>query len=718
MSDTVHDVAALRAALLEDLRARSPKVDVALRGRGVRLLARRRTATRCASRASPTSRTRSRCPHPGRPARVPPRHALACAALLHDVVEDTAVTLADVEKQLRPRGGARWSTGVTKIGGLHFDSREARAGRELPQDAAVDGARPPRHPHQAGRPPAQHAHPRVPARPTSAQRIAQRDARHLRAARPPPRHRAASSGSSRTWPQGAGPGGLPRAGRSASRRGASEREAFLERGARSRCEERLAAAAIKAEVTGRPKHFYSIYRKMQRRARRSTRSTTCSGCASSPRHAQRLLPRARRRARPVHARCRTASRTTSPRPRATCTSRCTPPCSAPGGEMVEVQIRTREMHRTAENGIAAHYVYKEGGRVDEELDAQAGRVRRRRPPSGRRTASDDEYMEFLQHRPLPGRGLRLHAARRAQAAAQGRDAARLRLPRSTPRSGSALRGRAGQRRARAAALRAAERRHGRDHHLAAAQPHEDWLKIVRTAGGAQQDPPLAASSSATPTSIALGREMLERELKRLRRRAPATTALERGRAGARAARRRDAVRARSAEGQLLARPQVIRAARARPQARAWRERLAQGPRSRRSAIWRASRAGGVRIQGSTTSWCSFARCCQPVPGDAVVGHRHRGRGVSVHRRTARTRSATGCRAERRVAVEWDARPTRRSRCGSGLRRRTARRCSPTSPRRSRALKVNIRTRRHGERGPTARGVFVVEVPHLAQAAAR
>src|SRR5207247_9192071 len=43
---------------------------------------------------------------------------------------------------------------------------------------------------------------------------------------------------------------------------------------------------------------------------------------------------------------------------------------AGNGEMVEVQIRTREMHRTAETGIAAHYVYKQGGHGHEELRAK------------------------------------------------------------------------------------------------------------------------------------------------------------------------------------------------------------------------------------------------------------------------------------------------------------------------------------------------------------
>ena len=53
---------------------------------------------------------------------------LACAALLHDVVEDTEVTLADVEKQYG-KEVASLVEGVTKLSGLHFDSREAAQAR-------------------------------------------------------------------------------------------------------------------------------------------------------------------------------------------------------------------------------------------------------------------------------------------------------------------------------------------------------------------------------------------------------------------------------------------------------------------------------------------------------------------------------------------------------------------------------------------------------------
>ena len=74
---------------------------------------------------------------------------------------------------------------------------QGSAGGELPQDAAGDGARHPRHPGEARRPPAQHAHARRDAAGEAPQDRA-RDARHLRAGRRAPRHVLRSSSSSRT----------------------------------------------------------------------------------------------------------------------------------------------------------------------------------------------------------------------------------------------------------------------------------------------------------------------------------------------------------------------------------------------------------------------------------------------------------------------------------------------------------------------------------------
>ena len=129
------------------------------------------------------------------------------AALLHDAVEDTEITIADVEAGVRCRGrGDRRRRHQARTPAVRLQG--GPAGRDDAQDAGGDGPRPARAHHQARRPPAQHAHHRGDAqREAAAHRPG--DARHLRAAGPSPRHAGAEAAARR-------PRRSPRCTRSAS----------------------------------------------------------------------------------------------------------------------------------------------------------------------------------------------------------------------------------------------------------------------------------------------------------------------------------------------------------------------------------------------------------------------------------------------------------------------------------------------------------------------
>ncbi|MCZ4151242.1 hypothetical protein BZG21_43425, partial [Escherichia coli] len=64
---------------------------------------------------------------------------------------------------------------------------------------------------------------------------------------------------------------------------------------------------------------------------------------------------------------------------------------------------------------------------------------------------------------------------------------------------------------------------------------------------------------------------------------------------------------------------------------------------------------GIRVKGIDNLLVRFARCCNPVPGDDVIGYVTRGRGVSVHRRDCPNipSGSDGDEAARVIEVEWE-----------------------------------------------------------------
>jgi GTP pyrophosphokinase len=122
----------------------------------------------------------------------------------------------------------------------------------------------------------------------------------------------------------------------------------------------------------------------------------------------------------------------------------------------------------------------------------------------------------------------------------------------------------------------------------------------------------------------------------------------------------------------------------------------------------------VRIQGIDNVMLSFARCCQPVPGDRVIGVVTQGRGVSVHRMDCPNTFDERVPKERKVPVEWDAGvgetfPVRLVIYGQDRTSLLADIAKAIS-----SAQVNVRTAGMASEDQTARGVFVVEVPHVAK----
>jgi GTP diphosphokinase / guanosine-3',5'-bis(diphosphate) 3'-diphosphatase len=177
-----------------------------------------------------------------------------------------------------------------------------------------------------------------------------------------------------------------------------EREELIGR-MRKPLEEELRDAGIDCEVTGRPKHLWSIHRKMIRRAKPYEEIydlmavrvivETVTDCY----HALGII---HNKWTPLQERFHDYIAT----PKSNLYRSLHTTIFGPGGRLYEIQIRTREMHRTAEYGIAAHWRYKEGmsppsGGSGDEVDETLSWFRQVLEWQ-QETKEPEEFMEFLR----------------------------------------------------------------------------------------------------------------------------------------------------------------------------------------------------------------------------------------------------------------------------------------------------------------------------------
>ncbi|WP_182560941.1 RelA/SpoT family protein [Microlunatus kandeliicorticis] len=422
----------------------------------------------------------------------------------------------------------------------------------------------------------------------------------------------------------------------------------------------LRAAKIKATVTGRPKHYYSIYQKMVVRGREFTDIYDLVGLrilVESPRDCYAALGVMHVRWNPLPGRFKDYIAM----PKFNMYQSLHTTVLGPGGKPVELQIRTDEMHRRAEFGVAAHWKYKESAKNTGET------------PSPAKGAPDDlvwvrQLLDWQRETADPGEFL---------------DSLRFEINSSevyvfTPKgevislpSGStpvdfayAIHTEVGN---RTIGARVNGRLVPLESELAngdmvevftskadGAGPSRDWLAFVKSPR-ARNKIKHHFTRERREESIEQGRDLLARQLRKAGLPLQRLLTVEHLTAVAGFFKLRDvsSLYAAIGEGTVGAQAAVNRLISTEGGEDAAvdetsEDRVVTGRRRRH----RGGSESGVQVLGETDLWVKLARCCTPVPGDEIVGFVTRGSGVSVHRTDCVNIDALRSEPERLVEVSW------------------------------------------------------------------
>jgi GTP pyrophosphokinase len=421
---------------------------------------------------------------------------------------------------------------------------------------------------------------------------------------------------------------------------APEREAFIEKMV-DEISGILSDSGIEADVTGRPKHQYSIYRKMREQNRPFEDIHDLIGIriiASTVRDCYAALGLIHSHWVPVTGRFKDYIAM----PKINLYQSLHTTVIGPDGKPLEVQIRTEEMHQRAEAGIAAHWRYKEG---------EAGQLPRMDFISW---GDDEDPEEFLANlkldlyqdevfvltpggdvKPLPAGSTAVDFAYAVHTEVGHRCVGARVNGRLVPLS---------------TRLQSGDIIEVMTSKAADAGPSRDWLAFVRT-GRAKSKIRQWFTKERRDQALSEGKESLQTLFKR---EAPGISASE--------------------KETLLA---SISAELGQKDIESLQVAVGEGTVSMDSVATRLTRllnpetedeffhprrrrpldTAEVVVEGQDDMLVHLARCCSPVPGDAIVGYVTVGRGVSVHRADCTNVSSLAERRERTVEVAWPARST-------------------------------------------------------------
>jgi GTP diphosphokinase / guanosine-3',5'-bis(diphosphate) 3'-diphosphatase len=409
-------------------------------------------------------------------------------------------------------------------------------------------------------------------------------------------------------------------------------------------QEKLGEVGIESRIAGRPKHFYSIWKKMHEGGREFDEIydlTAVRVLTKTVRDCYGALGVIHSLWKPVPGRFKDFIAM----PKVNMYQSLHTTVIGPKGDPVEIQIRTWEMHRVAEEGIAAHWLYKEK-KSDRDRFDEAFTWLRQLMESQKEMKDPKEFLDTVRFDLFPDEVYVFTPKGDVKALPEG----------STPIDfayavhtdvghhcvGAKVNG-------KLVPLRYTLRQGDIVEVVSAPTQHpsRDWLKIVKSSRSkAKINQWLKVEERAR--SLELGRELFDREAKKYRL-VPATLLgsdemrkllAEMGYATA------DDLLASMGYGkasvhQVLGKlaPAIVRD-------------HEQAPESKPQKTSKKNE-GAVRIRGVDDVLVRFGKCCSPVPGDGIVGFITRGRGLTVHARDCLTVVKNVLDKERLLAVEWD-----------------------------------------------------------------
>jgi GTP diphosphokinase / guanosine-3',5'-bis(diphosphate) 3'-diphosphatase len=425
------------------------------------------------------------------------------------------------------------------------------------------------------------------------------------------------------------------------------RESFIDRSI-DELRPKLEAAGIHADIEGRPKHIYSIWKKMQRKSAEFGEIydvyairllvddvRDCYAALGIVHSIWRPIPGQFDDYIAVPKNNRYQSLHTA--------------VIALDGKPLEIQIRTHQMHQVSEVGIAAHWRYKEGTKSDREYDAKLAWLRQLM--DWQREVSESDATEFVEGikldifqdqvfvftpkgdiKDLPAGATPLDFAYRIHTDVGHRTIGAKVNNRLVPLDYRLKNGDIVE-------IVTTKGEHG---------PSRDWLNVVRTSH-AREKIRQWFKRKDRDENIVHGRESLERELRRLARTSISAVGLDRIADVAKGFNYEsvDDFFAAVGYGAVGAQTVVMRLG------------VVDDGQSTLPTVappQHITRTGGVRVKGVGDLLVRFAKCCHPIPGDPIIGFITRGKGVTVHLQACPT-VVNERELGRLIEVEWEAEPT-------------------------------------------------------------